>query len=416
MKLKSATKLATAIVASGAIAGSAHAVSTKIGDTTLTIGGFIKADMMFTDFEDGPKNEAAGRRADKLLVPSLIPRGNPDGSVGYEFNTNIETSRINFKTVTPVGEGKLTTYIETDFLTAEGDERFTNAYGERLRHAFLDWSWNSTDSIRIGQNWSTFFNVGALPESIDFIGPTSGVIFNRQFMLRYTKKVGSGSFMLALENPSNRLTAITDTSDIDDSAIPDLIARYNGKSGSFSWTIAGMLRELAVDGVFNARAAGVDPTGATTPAVPGTAFDDSKVVGAVSLSGKLALHGKNDLKFMISSGTMGRYFALQAFNDGTIDANGEIDETSATGGFLAYRHWWNHKTRSTIQYATATGDIADAETGDLLEEISNFEINLITSPAKNLDLGIGYIHATAETEGDVDGTMNRIQFTGKAKF
>ena len=395
-------------VAAASLIGGAHAVSTKIGDTTLSIGGHIKANAMWSDYEDGLRPNNIG---DEILVPSTIPVGNEDASEGFQFDSHINTSRINFKTSTPTNKGTVKTNLEFDLLSSAssgglGNERISNSSVQRVRHAYFSWDYSDSGSLLVGQTWSTFFNVGALPESVDFIGPTSGAIFNRQFQVRWTKKTGGGKFMLALENPST--SVYNNDIDIDDNTIPDIVARYDGKSGGFNWSLAGIIREIALRNEF-------------------ADFDESEYGFAVSFAGKIALGGKDDIKFMLSHGTLGRYIALNAFRDAYVDEDdGELETVDVTGGYVAYRHWWNSKTRSTFQYAMSTGDVDDDELvaqttfftggGSNTETVSNFEISLITSPTKNLDFGAGYIYADRELENDVDGNLTRLQFFGKLKF
>ena len=212
--------------------------SLKIGSgTTLTYGGFIKVNGVYSNYKDGPR---PGNIGDEILVPSLIPIGGTSESA--QFDSDVKTSRFYFKTATDTGAGLLKSHFELDLLTGSGDERVSNSATSRVRHAFFDWNYASDASLLVGQTWSTFFNVGALPEAVEFIGPTSGTIFNRQAQIRWTKKLGGGSsFMLAAENPS---TSLSDAgsgiagSNFDDNTIPDIVARYNGKSGSHSYTLA----------------------------------------------------------------------------------------------------------------------------------------------------------------------------------
>ena len=387
-----------AVMAVG-IGSSANAVSTKIGDTTLTIGGFVKANAMWTDYEDGGPLSGL---SEEILVPSTIPVGDSSASEGYQFDTHISTSRLGFKTATPTENGNVSTNLEFDMLSKAsasnlGNERISNSAVFRIRHAVLNWDFSENKTLTLGQTWSTFFNVGALPESVDFIGPTSGVIFNRQWQARITKKLDNGGkFMVALENPSSSVYGLSNN--IDDNKVPDIVLRYSGKAGDLAYTVAGIVREIAYDNT----ATGGD--------------DDSVFGGGVSVSGKLALSGKDDLKFMVSHGTLGRYIALQAFQDADLEADGDLDLVDVTGGFIAYRHWWNNKTRSTFQYAMTTADLPDSLAGATTEEVSNLEVSLITSPTKNLDLGTGFIQAKRELENGTDGTLSRIQFFGKLKF
>lgn len=362
-------------------------------NTTLTYGGFIKVDGMYNDYSDGPR---PGNIGDEILVPSTIPIGGE--SEGAQFDSHVKTSRFFFKTATETDVGTIKSHIELDFLTGSGDERISNSATSRIRHAYLAWDYADDASLLVGQSWSTFFNVGALPEAIDFIGPTSGSLFNRQAQVRWTKKMGSGSLMLALENPSTSLADAGSgiaSSNFDDNSVPDIVARYNGKSGNHSWTVAALGREIGVeqDGV-----------------------DESDFGVAVNLSGKVVFANGNDLKYSISHGNLGRYIALNAFRDGGIDAANNLDLTTVTGGYVAYRHHWNEKLRSTIQYALSTADLANGLSDANTEKVENFNLNLMYSPTPKLSFGGELILASRELENGADGDLTRFQVSAKYAF
>jgi len=363
-------------------------------NTTYSFGGYIKADAMFSEHSDAQR---AGNVGDDFLVPSTIATG--DGSNGGDkvFDAHAKTSRVWLKTVTDTAVGAIKSYVEFDF-NATSDERLTNQSSNGLRHAFVDWQYSDTASLLAGQTWSTFFNTGALPEAVDFVGPTSGTIFVRQEQVRWTKKVGDGSIMLSAENPSTGLndggSGISDNS-FDDNSMPDLVARYNGKAGDLSYSAAVLGREIA----YKTMASSDDTYGV-----------------AVSLSGKYLFDNGDDLKFMVNHGNLGRYIALQAFRDGAVEANGDIELLDVTGGFVAYRHLWTEKLRSTLSYAMASADNASSTATTLTESISNASINLMYSPTKPLTFGIEYMIADRELENGDDGDLKRLQFMTKYVF
>jgi len=364
--------------------------------TTLSYGGFVKVNAMLNDYHDGATPGASV--AQRILVPSLIPVGD-DASEGVQFDSDIATSRLFFKTSTDTSVGTIKSHLEMDFLSGGGDERVSNSTNSRVRHAYLNWDYADDASLLVGQTWSTFFNVGALPESVEFIGPTSGSIFNRQVQLRWTKKLaGGGSFMLAAENPSTSLAEAgsgINGSNFDDNSVPDIVARYNRNSGAHSYALSGMAREISYD------------DGLTS---------ESKGGFAVNFAGKFELSNGDDIRYSIASGTLGRYIALNAFRDGGIDAAGNLDLTTVTGGYLAYRHKWSEKLRSTIQYAYSTASLADGMSSANTENISNFNLNLIYAPTPKLTFGGAIILANRELENGIDGDLTRLQLTAKYGF
>jgi len=362
-------------------------------DTTLAYGGFIKVDGMWNDYSDGPR---PGNIGDEILVPSTIPIGG-EGE-GAQFDSHIKTSRVFFKTATDTDVGKIKTHFELDLLTGSGDERISNSATSRVRHAYVAWDYATDASLLVGQSWSTFFNVGALPEAVEFIGPTSGSVFNRQTQIRWTKKMGSNSFMFALENPSTSLADAGSgiaASNFDDNSIPDIIARYNGNSGAHSWALSAMGREIGIDDGL---------------------LDESDFGLAINLAGKIMLSNGDDIKYSLASGNLGRYIALNAFRDGGIDAAGNLDLTTVTGGYVAYRHHWNDKMRSTFQYALSTASLADGLADSNTETVENFNVNLFYSPSPKLSFGGAIIAASRELENGASGDLTRIQLMTKYAF
>lgn len=364
--------------------------------TTFDMGGFVKVDAMWSQYSDRSRHGAVG---DDFLVPSVIAVGDGANEGDALFDITAKTSRIYFKSTTPLDNGgKVSSYIELDFQT-KGDERIVHRSNTGLRHVFLDYSPNQNSTLRVGQAWSTFFNVGSLPETVDFVGPTSGLIFARQAQVRYTRKLDNGSsWSVAAENPSSGFHdggSGVNNNNFDDSLIPDVVARYNGKAGDFSYSLAGIYREVRYD------------TGALVgkEAAPG-----------ISFSGKYVLDNGDDFKFMISNGHLGRYIALNAFRDGVVRANGDIDLIDITGGFLAYKHKWTDTVRSTVSYAMATADNPESAITDLTKTVSNLNVNLMYSPSKKTTFGAEYILGERETESGADGDLSRIQFTAKYVF
>ena len=46
-------------------------------------------------------------------------------------------------------------------ISGQGDERVSNSFASRIRHAFLKWDYAPGKNLLAGQYWSTFFNVAA---------------------------------------------------------------------------------------------------------------------------------------------------------------------------------------------------------------------------------------------------------------
>ncbi|TVV43276.1 DcaP family trimeric outer membrane transporter [Thalassolituus sp. C2-1] len=369
-------------------------MAVQAANTEFSYGGYIKMDAMMSTYSDG--DIGAGSLGRDFYVPSTIQTSGGTGEETSSVDFSAKSSRLNFKTVTTTDSGeKVTGFIEMDFLTAlaaggAGNEVVSNSYNPRLRHAFFTYN-----NLTFGQTWSTFMNVGALPETVDFLGVSDGTVFNRQAQIRYTM----GDFQFALENPESTVAGVGVT---DDVGLPDMVARYNIKAGDHAFTVAAIGRQMAYQN-------GVSGAGK---------IDESTNGFGVSLSGMVKL-GADDLKFSYTTGNVGRYVGLGAVSDVTIAANGDLKTTTVNAAFVAYRHFWSDKMRSTIAYSMLDADYDDDTiAAGLVESSSSTRLNLMYSPTKEVTYGVEYSMATLEkvTTTKNEGDMNRLHFTAKYSF
>ncbi len=366
--------------------------------TKFTYGGYIQLDAITSDYSEG---KPGNKLIDDFLVPSLIPVEPGSGSADAYQSTNFsaKSSRFFFTTATNTDVGKISSRIELDFMvSSQGDERISNSWSSRLRHAFLQWDYAEGSSIMAGQSWSTFFNVGALPDNLDFVGPI-GTIFVRQPQVRWTM----GGLQLAVENPATRLNGVDWDNDAE--GIPDLIARYNGKMGDLSWSIAGMARQLTWE----------DRSDLATDG-----GSDEQLGYGLSFAGKW-MFGMDDFRFMLNYGdALGRYMGLNAFNDGYVDASGDIETIDQWGGFIAYRHFWSPHWNSTFSASMSSADnpgISDYAGADsLASDYRSMHASLNYLPTPKMQFGGELIWAEKELEDGRSGDMSRFQFAAKYAF
>ena len=363
------------------------AAEAKAKKHSYKFGGFVKTDVIFSDYSSG-SSSGAGR---DFYIPGTIPVGSGSGESYLDFHA--KESRINFKSTHLLDNGaKLGTFFEMDFqLPGQGNERVSNSFSPRVRHAFLTYN-----KWLVGQTWQTFFNVGALPENLDFVGPAEGALFGRQPMIRYT----SGPWQFALENPETTVTPYGGGGRIvtDDHQLPDVVLRYNMKGDWGSFSAAGIFRELAYDN--------------------NSTIDDSTTAFAISLSGKFVFGNKDDFRWMVSTGQgMGRYIGLNTANGAVLDAAGNLHTIDSTGVFASYRHLWNDKWRSnlTLGYLAVDNDTSLTGMG-VTKNASSLHVNMIYSPQPKLDFGVELLLADREIESGADGDMTRLQFSAKYAY
>ena len=373
MKLTPLKTLAASAVLCALSSTAYAATAAKIGDTEFTYGGYIKLDSMWSDYSAGaPAGSNVGR---DFYVPSTL-------TVGDDNSSDAVFDMDNGKTVN--------TKIEIDFLAsaAGGNERVSNSYAPRIRHAFVTY-----DGWLFGQTWSNFQNVGALAETLDFVGPAEGTVFVRQSQIKYT----TGAWSFSLENPESTISTTSGMVVTDDASLPDFTARYTHKADWGNIVVAALARQLTY------KVGSVD--------ADETSF-------GISASGKINL-GEDNLKFMLTQGKgLGRYVGLNVAHGAVLNGD-ELDAIDSTSGFVAYQHKWTSQWRSTFLYSFFSADNNTdllAISGDPTESSQSYSANILYSPVKRLTFGAELKHAERETESGVDGDLDRLQFSVKYSF
>lgn len=286
----------------------------------ISFGGYIKVDARYVD-------------GDVAYRPFWIGAGTKLDESASQLNLNANETRFNMK----YSHGDVMGFIEMDFLGGGGNEIVSNSANPRIRHAFIKYK-----DVIAGQTWSTFMNTSAIPETADFAGATTGLVFIRQGQVRYT----TGNFQVALENPE------TWGGDTANDNLPDVIARYNMQGDWGSVSVSALARQL------------------------NTTLGNSETAIGASIAGRINTVGKDDFRFQLHQGELGRYVGV-AF---TKDVVGEqVEETTAY--LAAYRHFWNDTLRTTILYGRAEADISGADR-------SQWSVNLFDNLTKQLAVGV----------------------------
>ncbi len=380
------------LVGSKAMPAAAPAAAAAKDDSgpksSYSFGGYVKFDAMASDYSGG--DLPSGSLGTQFYVPGTIPVGGSPSN-DLDLNTQGRETRINFKSDHVLDSGdKLSTFIELDFfLSPGGNERVSNSYNPRMRHAFFKYN-----NWLFGQTWSTFQDVGALPEALDFIGPSESTTFVRQPMIRYT----NGPWEFAVENPESTITPFGGGSRIvaDDGPLPDVIGRYTAKLDNGYIKAAGLVRQLKYKTA---------------------AIDDDEMAFGVTVSGK-HMFGQDDIRWMATYGSgTGRYLGLNTSNDAVLDANGSLNAIDQWGAFVAYRHWWDSKWRSSFVLGYLDNDNDTALTGTgVTAEVYSLHANLLYSPVPKMTVGGEIIYAERTLESDADGDMTRLMFSAKYAF
>lgn len=382
----------------------ASAFEWTIGKTKVNLGGYVKLDVIYSRFSDGPVPQSIAR---DIYVPGTTPVF-PTGARQHSYlDFSAKETRLWLGTNTNFGEHQLGSYVEIDFEAGQiaqvilispagvfttGSKISTNAYNPALRRAYITF-----DNWLFGQDWSTFQNLDAYVDTIDLIGVTDGTVFVRQPQVRFTLD----GLQLALETPETTVYTFRGiaASKTDDNYLPDFVARYNLKTGFGSFAFAGLLRMLRDVGTV------------------GTA-DGSAVGWGGSVSGKIPLFGKDDVRFMFNGGRgLGRYLALAAIGDATVTGSNDVQAIWVLNGYAAYRHVWSDEWRSNVFVAGLSGlSLADNLGGAATRGTVSATANLLYSPVNPLTLGVEARFANRTDVTGNTGNLVRGQFSAKYYF
>jgi len=370
------------------------------GATRIKLGGFLKTVASFSRWSDG--DVAANTLGRDFYLPQSIPVGGLRDSTDNDFSA--KQTRLWMNVETQVAGHTLKGYVETDFQTAagtQGTERTTNGYDLALRRVFVQY-----DKLTIGQDWSTFQYVGALPESTDFVGPTEGTVFVRQPLIRYSMPVGKGlTLHVSAENPETAMAnqGAPTLIENDDDSLPDFAARLNYVGSFGELSLAGLVRQLSFD--------------------TGGIHDEAMGYGA-SVAGKIFLDAakRYDLRFMATYGSgIARYVGINFAPDAVLaTGTNQLRRVDSFAALAAVRLGWTPKLRSTLMASYQSADYASglpiASLAAFNDSAWSAAGNLFWSPAPGLDLGIEYRHALRQLVNGADGKLDRLEFAAKYSF
>lgn len=353
--------LASGLLSIASVANAAYEI--KITDKDIiTFGGFIKADSRTVSGDIAYRDFFIGT-----------------GAVTEDSNTQtrflVNETRFNAK----YQHEDVTGFIELDFFGGGGNEIISNSSNPRIRHAFIKYK-----NVLIGQTWSTFMNTSSLVESADFGGPHVAESFLRNSQIRYT----NGGFEVALENPetfSNSGSTVVE--DPENDAFPDLVVKYTLKGDWGNVSFAGLARQLN-----------------TVDTGTGEEFSDTTL--GINIAGRIKTVGKDDFRFTVSKGELGRYVGTTSAFD---IFNGEVEDTTAF--VVAYRHFWTDTIRSTIFFGNATTEESDADR-------SHYAVNIFKNYTPKLSFGaeFGVFDQKQDISGNAPRDADSTYFQLSAKY
>lgn len=344
------------------------------GDSTATIYGFAKLNMIY-DMDE---------RLGTFVTHGSIRLDGEDYAEGHtQFDAS--HSRLGVKVLTDTNHGSITTVIEGDFNTAGGTGPF------RLRHAYGEWN-----GIMAGQNWSNFGGFLATMPTLDHLGQVGQGVILRQPQLRYTR----GGLSVALEeggawrgSVSGSAAPSIDT--IAKGSLPDFTARYQHDIGFAKASISGVLRQIEY----------YDETSDS---------EESEYGWGVNFETQIPLSNIVLLRGSVTYGQgMGGYQYLNPAGAGYVDSTGEIQAIDSLGGTLGLSVKAG-PGNINLGYGRSTADIDNAVDAGALpssanEAFDSIYLNYIWSPVAGVTYGIEGGKHRREVHSGADGDAVRLQ-------
>lgn len=355
--------------------------------TRLKTGGFAELDIIHDTDAIASKGQ---------FITSTIHTGNntnkSDGAEG-QTSFSMNPTRLYLETRTPFEGGRVTTFVSMDFygnsMGTAPDPRMRQAYGEATNILF-------GGDLMAGQAWTTFADLEAFPNVLDFQGPNS-FFGTRQPLIRWTRSLSHRlKLMVAAETPGNHIIEGADSH----TAWPDGVL-------SLIWDQA----PIHLKGSFVAR----DLRGSLKNGVSQSTFG-----WGTSFSGKLGLPFLAKKDFMTFSATYGRGTGSN-FNDQPSDAvfnttGTSLDPIPVFGWFLSYEHWWSQHFNSTLVYGSLEADNRDVQLPNAFKASQYASGNVVWTPNTQWLIGIECLWGKREDKNNETGTDLRTQFTTRFSF
>lgn len=199
-------------------------ISDRFSNAVFGIGGFVNFRTSYNW-----NNVIGSKDFDTYDIPML---GTPKNRQSLLMDAS--TTRLFFKTILQAGSlGQVEAYIETDF---RGRDNVLH-----LREAYISFL-----GLTLGQTTTTFADLKASPNTIDFEGPNA-FTYKRNLMIRYNYDLNTRwNFAIALEMPNVSATTVEKGAYIIPQQIPDipLYAQYNWDKGKSHVRASGVFRAM----------------------------------------------------------------------------------------------------------------------------------------------------------------------------
>jgi hypothetical protein len=435
-------------------------------NTSLKIGGYVKADFFY---DHSVHQDFGGNGAGTAPVPqgialdANVPGSTAGAGHGIHGVSQLSAaeSRFNIETRTLTAYGEFSTFIEGDFEGVHGVTPSNTFQVNSNRSAFaLRHAYGTFGPLLAGQTFSTFEDIPATPETLDFGGEIAAAGPLRVSMFRYTYVGAEGlRVAVAVENPQTEFynTTLSGTNQPTNAPttfslgqgnkIPDFVGNVTWNQAFGHLAFRWVARELydhnpASNPNFfpqenNAALAANGNTG-TNVASLNPAASASKFGWGLGLSGRINTWGKDRFQFQVNGGPgIGHYSTNTgaAPGDSVIAPPGtgttvstDLRTITIWDAVIGYQHHWTETLRSNVSgsimkiyyphelFSTASRTVFNGAFAGLNKELDSAHANLIWSPIPAIDLGVEFLYLQRKTNFGQRGEIDRTIASAKFKF
>ena len=339
-------------------------IITPDGENQLRIRGSIRVTGAY---------DLQGLQAQDNFDTYEIPVGQTTTDGRFFLNASQTRLGVEARTSTEIGQAFMR--VEGDFLGPEGSGSF------RLRHAY-----GTLAEFTVGQTWTAFSDVSALPPTVDFEGPNSSIT-TRTVQVRYTPE--KRRFALSIESPQPDVNLPDSLTSFQ--SFPDFAARLRLQRMWGHMQVAAIIRSITVrqDG------------------------EAAIKVGAGALfTGRMDLSPYNRLYWSFVGGAgISRFIA--ALSGRGLDvlynpSTGSVEVVGSFGGYLTYGNDWSEDWYSNVSVGLIRVRNKPFEPQDAFRSSAYASANLFWNLTSGSRLGLEYTYGIRENKNLQTGHASRV--------
>ena len=348
-------------------------------DTTMFLGGRVSLDTIYLH----PANGGTGgnNSNDQFFNANNIPI-EQEGE-NSELTLTARNSKFWVKTRTAqVNDKPLQTLLEIDFWGSNGNEKNSNSYNPRLRHAYIiynGWTLGQTNSLFVGSS---------KPHTL--LSPVDDV-FMRQALISYKKEFQKSTLALSFEQAESVIMNATgEKIAVNDDQLPDMVVKYEYYNSWNNLSLSLLARELRIDKEND------------------LAITDSTFGYGINFSNTIQTYKNNTLTFGVVGGKgIGRYMATSFFPSATLTEEQQLKAQTSWGMHLGYEHWLNPQLR--LNMAAGKIETNPILTLDSIDKAAwSGHLGLQYNPLKKFLLGLEYIHGERILQNNKTYSVDRL--------